>query len=86
LKVGDKLGLVSQSGKGYKYLDEKAVTRDSLGFQVNSLIMIEDGKYRGMEGVILSIKGDVRGDRKFKVELTMNGQVTSLHESQISMF
>jgi transcription antitermination factor NusG len=65
---------VSSTGKGYKYLDEKAVTRDSLGFQVNSEVVVMGGEYRGWEGVVLAIKGDNRGDRRFKVELALNGE------------
>lgn len=49
------------------------MTRDSLGIQLNSEVIVVSGKYKGMEAVVLEIKGDTKGDRKFKVELIMNG-------------
>lgn len=71
---------VSQSGKGYKFLDEKAVTRESLGFKINSEVMIVTGKHKGLEAIILQIKGETKGERVFKVELKLNDEAVTLDE------
>jgi hypothetical protein len=59
------------------------VLKDSLGLQVNSSVVIVSGKYKDMEAVILEINGDSKGDRKFTVELVLNGQTTKVHESRV---
>jgi len=47
---------VSQTGKAYKSLDEKAITRDALmGIHINSEVVITKKKYKDLVGIVVSV-------------------------------